>query len=199
MALALLLLWGFQCGAEPMNSSCKKEYFIDRSHSPWQGYTADYNQEQEGKKISAVKITPEMERVPHLAGYTINGVPLLAIDRTNKRVVVNETFFGTIIRPDVTSLGPTETVAMGTIHEAKLRDDPGFIIGFLLESQLIETYKHLEATVKLLEEKDSAQIFQASFSGSHVYYTNKRNEKTFAFRISIDRKTGEIAVSGGKE
>ena len=183
-------------GGEEVKTFCKKEYHTERGQSPWQNYTRDYKEEQAGKTISAVKITDEMERVPHLASYSMDGKPLLAIDRAHQRVVVNESFFGELKRPDVTRMRAGESVAVGKIIEPKLLEDPGFLVSFLIESQLIETYQHLEATIKLKGEKNTPESFVAGFEGTHIYFTNDRNEDPIRFNVTIDKKTGEILVLG---
>lgn len=179
-----------------MAGAFKKSYFISRGQSPWQGYTSDYQQEQAGKTIAAATMTSALEAVPHLASYTANGVPWLAIDRAHKCVVVNATLFGTLRRPDVTRMRAGEKVQVGKIVAPALLENPRLIVAFLLESQLIETYQHLEATVELLDENDAPDAYQAAFRGTHLYFTNDRHEGTYSFRVSINKKNGEILVSG---
>jgi len=179
-----------------MAKLCKSEYFITRDQSPWQNYTNSWAEEQAGKTIAAVDITDNMERIPHLASFTFEGTPYLAIDRTNRRVVVSGRYFSEMHRPDVTNLPEGKQVVMGRITEPKLLDQAPDLVEFFLESQLIETYRHLEASLKCIEQNNTKDAFAASFSGSHVYYTNDRNEAAFAFRIRIDKKTGEITLTG---
>ncbi len=191
-----VLLAAASIGGEPVTKRCKYEYFITRDQSPWQNYTNSWAEEQAGKTIAAVDISQDMERVPHLASFTFEGTPLLAIDRENRRVVVSGRCFSEIHRPDVTNLPEGKDVVMGRILGSKLLDRAPELVEFFLESQLIETYHHLEASLKCIEQNNTKDAFAASFSGSHVYYTNDRNESAFAFRIRIDKKTGEITLTG---
>jgi len=196
-AIMLVLVFSVECfGGENVSNLCKRDFFIDRSKSAWQGYTANYEQEQAGKKIAAVHITPEMVRLPHLASFTFDGIPLMAIDRANKRVVVSGTFFSQMNRPDATRMNPGETFVMGKVIDARLLEKAPELVEFLLESQLIETYQHLESTLKCVGQNNTKDLFTADFTGSHVYFTNDRNEDPLAFRVLIDKKTGEISVTG---
>jgi hypothetical protein len=183
-------------GGEIMKDYCRRQYLIYRSDNPWSDYTKSYEQEQAGKQIAAVELTDEFERIATLASYTIDGQPLLADDRKNQRIVANQTFFSPLARPDVTALRAGEKFIVGKALDAKLYADPGFLVSFLIDSQLIQTYHHMEATLNLRHEEDSAEAFSASFDGVHVYFTNERNEHSYRFKISIDKKTGEISVTG---
>jgi hypothetical protein len=71
------------------------------------------------------------------------------------------------------------------------------IVFFLLESQIITTYWHIESVICLVSENDSQDVYKASFRGSHIYFTNARNEDKLDFSITIDRKTGTISLLGG--
>lgn len=195
-AILSVLLAAASIGGEPVAKRCKPEYFITRDQSPWQNYTNSWAEEQAGKTIAATDVTQDIERVPHLASFTFEDTPLLAIDRANKRVVVSSRCFSEIHRPDVTNLPAGEEVVMGRVVEPKLLERTPELVEFLLESQLIETYHHLEASLKCIEQNNTKTAFTASFTGRHVYYTNDRNEASFAFRIRIDKKTGEITLTG---
>lgn len=183
-------------GEEAMNQHCKKEFHIDRGQSPWQGYTESYQQEQAGKSIAAIPMTATFEPLPHLASFSLSGTPFLAIDRAARRVVVNNAVFSDLKRPDTTRMKPGTKFVMGKIVSESLLARPWEVVAFLLESQLIETYQHLEATFSLQSEEESAENYQVVFKGTHIYFTNDRNEDPIAFRVTIDKKTGEIIVTG---
>ncbi|EKD81553.1 MAG: hypothetical protein ACD_39C01751G0002 [uncultured bacterium] len=179
-----------------MKEFCRKQYLITQANNPWDDYTRTYEQEQAGKSISAVEIAKEYSLIASLASYTMDNQPLLADDRQQQRIVVNQAFFGPITRPDVTSLRPKERSVICKVSDPRLLNDPGFLVSFLIDSQLIQTYHHLEATLVLRNEEDSPDLFCASFDGVHVYYTNEKNERSFRFKISVDKKTGEVSVEG---
>jgi hypothetical protein len=179
-----------------MKEYCRRQYLIYRSDNPWGDYTKSYEQEHAGKQIAAVEFAAEYEKIDTIASYSIEGQALLADDRKNQRIVANQFFFSPIERPDVTALRAGEKFIVGKALDSRLYEDPGFLVSFLIDSQLIQTYQHMEATLNLRHEEDSAEAFSASFDGVHVYYTNKKNEHSYRFKISIDKKTGEISVTG---
>ncbi|KAF1079246.1 MAG: hypothetical protein GQF41_4442 [Candidatus Rifleibacterium amylolyticum] len=182
-------------GGETVRECCRKQYLIYRSDNPWGDYTKSYEQEQAGKQIAAVELTDEYERIVSLASYTIDGQSLLADDRKNQRIVANQAFFSPLARPDVTALRAGEKFIVGKALDSRLYADPGFLVSFLMYSQLIQTYHHMEATLNLRHEEDSTESFSAIFDGVHVYFTNEKNEHSYSFKISIDKKTGEISVT----
>ncbi len=194
--LSLILFCATFLEGETMKEFCRKQYLIDRSDNPWDDYTKSYEQEQAGKQIAAVKLTDDYERIACLASYTIDGQPLLADDRKNQRIVINQAFFSPIARPDVTALRPKEKFILGKALDPRLYENPGLLTSFLLDSQLIQTYHHMEATLNLRLEEDSTESFSAYFDGVHVYYTNEKNERSYRFKLTIDKATGEISVLG---
>ncbi|RPJ09449.1 MAG: hypothetical protein EHM28_01505 [Spirochaetaceae bacterium] len=189
------------CAGEPVDNpikdkQMKQQFTTGREQSPWQGYTASAAEEQAGKSISATAITDTMERLPHLSDYTLDGLPFLAIDRQARRVVINQNLFSSLTRADATRARSGEKLVIGRITESRLLQEPWNVFAFLLESQIIETYWHIGATIKLVETKESGSIASASFSGVHTYYTNKKNEEEFKFVIRLDRKNGDIWIEG---
>lgn len=167
-----------------------------RGTSPWQGYTGSYEEEQRGKRVIAVKIAPEHERPAHLDRYTVDGEPLLAIDRKNRRVIVNEKHLSDIERPDATRLGSDERFVVGTVKTKALLSRPRDLTRFLVESELIQTYAHLESELSLVEEDDGSKLYRATLTGRHVYYTNEANEGPLSFVVEIDKKTGTVTILG---
>ncbi len=71
------------------------------------------------------------------------------------------------------------------------------IVLFLLESQVVATYWHVESVICLVSEDDSPDAYRASFRGTHIYFTNARNEDKLDFSIIIEKKTGAISLLGG--
>ncbi|HEY3449603.1 MAG TPA: hypothetical protein VGK67_24835 [Myxococcales bacterium] len=181
---------------KPMDSTpapqrCLAELAIDRGQSPWQGYTSSAEEEASGKHVAAVADLSKLERVPHLAKYDLAGKPLLAIDRERRRVVVSGEHFGDLERADGTRSGVTR---MGTVHSAALKARPRELVLFLVEAQLVQTYWHLEAKVCLDSEEDGAKQYRARLSGTHLYFTSRRNEKPLSFQVTLDKATGALTV-----
>jgi len=195
VSILMLLSSKITAGGEIMREYCRRQYLVYRSDNPWGDYTKSYEQEQAGKQISAGELTDEYARIASLASYTFDGKVLLADDRKNQRIVANQAFFSPLARPDVTALRAGEKFIVGKVLDSRLYADPGFLVSFLIDSQLIQTYHHIEATLTLRHEEDSDKSFSASFDGVHVYYTNEKNERSYRFKISIDKETGEISVT----
>ncbi|MGC4117952.1 MAG: hypothetical protein QM765_26070 [Myxococcales bacterium] len=175
----------------PKPASCLAELSVDRGQSPWQGFTSSAEEEAAGKHVAAVADLSKLERVPHLAKYDVAGKPLLAIDRDRQRVVVSAEHFTDLERADGTRAGTTK---LGTVKSAALRAKPRELVLFLVESQLIQTYWHLESKLCLDSEEDGAQRYRARFSGTHLFFTSKRNEKPLSFQVTLDKVSGLVEV-----
>jgi hypothetical protein len=173
-----------------------REFVIERSSSPWRGYTSSYEEEQGGYTVAAASVVG-LERIPHLAAYELDGEPYMAIDRPGRRVVLNERLFGTFVRPDAPRLTPGERVELGVVRDRRLLADPLSLVSFLVESELIRTYWHIEARLRLVELTETATGFRADLEGSHVYYTSRKNEDAYSFRIEVQTATGSVFVRGG--
>lgn len=170
---------------------CLAELNVDRGLSPWQGYTGSAAEEEAGKKLAAVADLAKLEKVPHLAAYDVAGKPLLAIDREQRRVVVAAEHFSDLERADVTKSGKTE---VGTVKSAALRAEPRRLALFLVEAQVVQTLAHVESHVCLESERESDAEYRAQFTGTHVYFTNKRHEAPLDFKLVLDKKTGALRV-----
>lgn len=172
-----------------------REYVVERATSPWRGYTSSSDEEQAGYAVAAAAVGG-LERVPHLASYELDGEPFMAIDRAGRRVVLNERLFGPFVRPDAPRLAAGERVEVGVVKDRRILADPLALSSFLVESELIRTYWHIEARLRLTDVETTATGFRASFHGSHLYFTNRRTEDKYAFRVEVDTGTGAVAVVG---
>lgn len=172
------------------------EITIFRDHSPWRGYTGSAQEEEAGKRVSAVPDLAGLESPEHLAPFAVDGKPLLAIDREKRRVVVSAEHFSDLVRGDATRIEAGQRQVMGTVKSPALRARPRDLVLFLLESQLVETYWHMEAQLRLLKEEETPERYRASFAGHHTYFTNEENEEALSFAVELDKKTGEISVLG---
>jgi hypothetical protein len=172
-----------------------REYLVERSRSPWRGYTSSYEEEQAGYSVAAAAVGA-LERIPHLAAYELDGEPFMAVDRAGRRVVLNERFFGPFVRPDLPRLGVGERVDVGTVKDRRILADPLALVGFLIESEVLRTYWHVEARLRLVELAESEDGFQATVRGSHIYFTNDSNEDRYAFRIEVNTRSGAVRAVG---
>lgn len=178
---------------------------VDRGQSPWLDYTASAEEEARGRHIAAVAMLPAYERPKQLLRYVGGGgggggapgdEPLLAIDRAGRRVVVNRRVFTDIDRVDATRIAKGETALLGRVVDPSWQKRGRELATFLLQSELVQTYAHIGSKLKLVEERDTPTHYSVRVTGSHVYFTNHRNESRLDFSITLDKQNGELRVSG---
>lgn len=169
---------------------------VDRGQSPWQGYTSSAEEEARGRSIAAVALLPKMERPAHLERFAVGGEALLAIDREGRRVVVNARYFSNLERVDGTRLGKGDRHILGKVVDAALRARGRELVTFLLSAELIQTYAHIGSKLNLTEEKDAPGSYVVRVTGTHVYFTNRRNEGSLDFEVRVDKQSGELSVVG---
>ncbi len=173
-----------------------REYLVERADSPWSGYTRDAAEEGAGYSIEARALGPELEYPERLAGYALDGKPLLGIDRAARRVYVEEAFLGPVARRDATRLRRGEELPVTVVRDPRLIADPIKLFSFLIDSQLIRCYWHMEAKLRLYALEDTSGQVTGSFDGVHIYYTNQKNQEAFAFKLRLDKATGALSLIG---
>lgn len=180
-------------GAAP-GKSCRATLEISRGMSPWAGMTGSAEEERAGRHLKAEAIGSKLEIPAFLEKYRVRGAPLVAIDREGRRVVVNGQFFSDLERADATRLGRREVRVVGKLLGHAIA--PRALATFLLESQIVQTYAHLDATLCLVKEEESAASYAALFDGVHRYCTNRCDEEEYRFVVKLDKGSGEISVEG---
>lgn len=165
---------------------------LQRGESPWNGFTATWEEEDRGMKIAAAPIDPSWERIPRLDAYG-PGDALLAIDRKNRRVVANAKLFSDLSRIDVTRA--VKKHVMGTVKDPALYAKPGRLAELFVVSDLIHCYAHVGATLDLVKETDGP-VYRAEYKGEHEYFTNSRHTAPLHFAVEIDKKSGVVTVFG---
>jgi hypothetical protein len=195
-ALSVAGAKGSVAGGQDMEKQCAQAWLVSRGDSPWQGYTSDYKEEEAGKHISAVALDPSFEVPKHLTRYAADGKPLLAIDRKGRRVHLEAAFFSDLERPDATRLAKGKRLVFGTLKQLPKGLTHADLARFLVESQLIQTYWHLEARLCPGAVTDDAAQYRVELRGVHSYCTNRCQEDPLAFAVRIDKKSGELSVEG---
>lgn len=182
----------------PKPTSCIMTLIVSRADCPWSGMTDSYQQEQSNKYVRAGAFGAATNgAMSSLAEFDKPDV-LMVRDIRQKSVAVNSRYFSDLHRGDATRLGMGQTHVLGKFLDLTFtRLKPSELVMFLLKSQVIETYWHLEAELRLLRIEDSPAAYRALFHGVHTYFTNDRNEQSFAFVVAIDKKTGEMTLAGG--
>jgi hypothetical protein len=174
----------------------KQQFVIERGQSPWQGYTDSAAMEQANKSISSLAITQAMERFSSLSGYELDGKPFLAVDRQARRVVVNRDFFSPLSRVDATRAQQAEKQAIGRVMDTRIIAAAEMLFAFLIESQIIQTYWHIGATLDLVEMKEDGNLSFASWTGEHAFFTDRKNVDKLSFIILLDHTTGDVWIEG---
>lgn len=177
------------------NNGCIKEYNITRATSPWHGFTSGYEDEEASKKIAALALKgSDYKAIPSLAEYTHDGKILMGRSEKLGRVAVEVAMFSELRRADATGkiperflIGICKTTLLKTFTCAEIAE-------FLVKSQVVNTFWHVESVLCLDAEEDSAESYSAHYKGKHIYFTSCRNEEALDFKITIDKKTGEMFV-----
>jgi hypothetical protein len=182
--------------AQPTNSILTLT--ISRGDSPWLDMTDSYDQEQSNRYVKAVALdTATHAALPSLAAFDKPDV-LMGRNTKRKEVVVNGHYFGDLRRGDATRTAMGKEHLIGEFRDRTFtRLRPRDLVLFLIQSQLIETYWHLEARVLLLKEEDRPDAYRACFWGIHTYFTNDRHDEPFAFVVRVNKKTGGMTLVGG--
>lgn len=148
------------------------------------------------KVFLAMKIDPQvMTHVMATVDFQLGKQPLLWFSQDKSQVVVDERWFGDLTMVNVTSLEKGKKAVVGKLKEGARKLPPRVIAWFLMRSGVIQTYIHIESTVRLESEKVQGTGYEAVFGGKHLYFTNERNERSFSFRFIIEQD-GTMSVEG---
>lgn len=180
-------------GNSVKKNDCIKSYNITRGTSPWQGFTSTAGEEEEAKTILALNLDGSgYSALPALEKYSLDGVILIGRNEKLRRVAVNAEFFSVLHRADATR-NTAGRFLIGTCKSPLLKNySCAQVAEFLIESQIVNTFWHVESLFCLDDETDSADSYTAHYQGKHIYFTNRKNEQPLDFSIIIDKKTGGI-------
>lgn len=132
------------------------------------------------------------------AQFTVAGKPLFFFSRARKLPVLDGALFSELAVGDATRLAPGERRELG-----RFLGEGGALSGrqlalFLLHAGAVQTFWHIEARLCLAREEAPADgPYRAHFRGSHIYFTNERNEDPLAFVVEL-RPDGAIWLEGAK-
>jgi hypothetical protein len=147
-------------------------------------------------RYAAAAIAKDQAAVKVVSQFQISGHPLLYFTEDRKAVVVDKRYFSDLAAIDVPGLPKGERKVVGTATaEARAAMKGREILEFLVKTDVLRIYWHVEGEACLLTEDSSAGAYKAEIEGSHIYFTNHRNQKQFAltFEIAAD---GTMAVTG---
>ena len=133
-------------------------------------------------------ITEGMTPVKPLAGFTVDGKPILYVTADGSQAVVDERVFPHGLSFASTSrMKAGESVPLGSVvPEALQAVTPQQLVRFLILSEVIETRIHVEAELCMTAESGDHSGYSATWEGTHTYYTNEQNVVPLAFTVSID-------------
>jgi hypothetical protein len=177
---------------------CIEEVRIGKATNPFRALDSR-GAGPEGKSVRVVDLKGrDFHAIDSLGRYAVSGRILMGIYRKTQEPVLSSEYFSPLARVDATRIEPGQVKEIGTLLNAlasplNFRD----VVLFLLESQIITTYWHIESLLCLVSEDDSADLYKAHFQGIHVYYTNKYNEEKLDFSISIKKNSGRMLLLGG--
>lgn len=182
----LLLLFPITLPAQIMNKTDTMTFSRDSSVlDEHRSVGKNANDFQEA--FTAMKIDPRtMSPVKAAAEFRLDDQPLLWFAADKSKVVLDERVFVDLTMVNVTTLGEGKTAVVGKIKEPGRKLAPRAVAWFLMRSGVLQTFVHLEATVKLDGEKNTGGRYEAVFFGKHLYYTNERHESAFRFRFIIE-------------
>ncbi len=197
--VGLLLLAGCAAGdlkegrMEPTKIAILKSESYLSEVRPAPGALRDFQ-----KKFLAERIEPGRHApVAGASAWKAGGQPLLWLAPDKGSAVVAGTFFSDLLAVDATSLPAGERRVVGRWLDLSFKAmAPRDIALFLLKGQIVRCYAHVEARLQRDEEEDGPARYRAGFSGSHIYFTNERNEDRLSFFVDLDKKSGEISVTG---
>ncbi len=178
-----------------MQKKSSRTFLITRAENPWQGMTASYEQEEKNKQIASIDLDEKyFESFIHLKEYD-KPDPLLVRLKDAPNVVINSRYFSALIKADVTKAIPGQPQPIGYFVDTEFkRLSARQLVIFLIESQIITTYWHVEAELTLTGEDDSPDFYQTRFEGQHIYFTNERNESKLDFTVRINKQDGRMEV-----
>ncbi len=120
--------------------------------------------------------------------------PVLFESREEKKIYIDEAYFSDLVRVDLTGL-QEESYTVGTYK--KINEDsskPAEVVDFLLESNILKSYRHLNSDMCLVTEEDNEESYVAKFDATHYYCTNGCHEADYQFSVHINQSSGEIRV-----
>jgi hypothetical protein len=178
--------------------NCLKKLEIVSSTNPWRGLTGSYKQEEENKHIKTVTIDSGKTIImQNLKQYNFGNEIFLALAENPKKVLVNKKYFSNLEKRDAIRITSGEEKLIGKFMDTTFRSmSPEKLVLFLLESQIITTYWHLNSELCLVKEENQKDVYTAYFTGFHKYCTNKCEQDAYKFSVKINKKSGEMFLSG---
>ncbi len=151
------------------------------------------------KSFPAATIDPAtMRAVQATAAFQIQDQPLLWFSADRTRAVLDARYFEALTQADATRISSGQKLTLGKIKPAARVLPPATLARFLMTSGIILTFAHIESTLRLEKETTSSEgRYEARFTGSHLFFTNERNERPLAFLVVIE-PDGTLVLEGAR-
>lgn len=177
-------------------SSCLQQYTFDGSRAFYDDLAIYDEMAYESITAQDPIDFDAFRPIPTLTEFAALGQPLLWINQEKTEVVVDGRYFSDLTVVDVTSFfGQQDPLTIGRVMPAVLEVfEPQEIVRFLLTSEIIRTYAHLEAEVCWVSENETPETYSAYFEGVHRYCTQECVEDSYVFRFEMDKVSGLITV-----
>ena len=153
------------------------------------------------ERFAAAEIGDDFTPVEVVSRFRIDDSPLLWYTADKSQIVVDARRFTQLEAVDGTRgrqaaigrllLAPAAAAAAGL--------DGRTLLEFLIRAAVIQTFMHMSATVRIVHEStDGDGCYRALLGGSHIYFTNERNEDplSFEFRLASD---GAMSIAEAPE
>lgn len=176
--------------------TCLEKVRITKTEDPFREWNA--KGAKDSSVVRAVDLNQQdFDMVPALRRYGAPGIMLMGIEKGSREPAVSKRYFSPLTRVDATGLEPGQRKDIGRLQPVSL-GSPALrdVALFLLESQIIRTYWHVESVICLTGDYDSSDIYSASFKGIHKYFTNSYNEEKLMFSITVNKLTGTMTLEG---
>lgn len=135
--------------------------------------------------------------VEAVAAFGSAGTPWLWFTPDLQQAVVRDDVFATPVHIiDATNLAVGQRVVVTSLVEAaRAQIDPKRLAEFLLRSEAIRIYAHIEGKVCLRKESSTAAGWQGEFVGDHTYYTQEQVTRPLHFMVEVTTQ-GDVLVVG---
>ncbi len=146
--------------------------------------------------VAAGTPTPEHVAVAHTAAFVVDGRPVLYFSPDRATWIVDAAAFTDLAVADVVKLGAGKVANVGAVKPAARAalGDRG-VAELLIQADLVRTWAHIGSTLCLVSESAADGAYRAAFTGTHTYFTSRKNEDPLAFELAI-APDGAIAITG---
>lgn len=144
----------------------------------------------------AEAIGPDHAPVRVVEAFQVAGRPLLFFRPDLSAAVVDAARAGDLTVADPTRMRPDEEAEVGRVAPEVVAALGGRgVLELLLRAGVVRVYWHIGAELSLEAERDDAGAYEADVAGTHVYFTNQKNEQPVAFTLRVEAD-GVVRVRG---